>query len=229
MNTQQPPEPEAFRLAMVSAGTGDPSSTRMLADRAAESAAALAARHGNTVTASVISLREISAEISAAMASQLTGPRLRQAIEVLGQADGIVAATPVYKAGPSGLFTSFFQVLDNDLLIAKPVLLVATAGTPRHALVADDQMRSAFAYLRTMTAPTSLFAAPEDWGDPALAQRIDRAALELVLLMESGFARKIRAESWHSYRHEFGDGSVAEDPVDVDSDLMRLAAGGSVA
>jgi FMN reductase len=90
-------------------------------------------------------------------------------------------------------------------------------------------MRSAFAYLRTMTAPTSLFAAPEDWGDPALAQRIDRAALELVLLMESGFARTIREESWHSYRHEFGDGSVAEDPVDVDSDLMRLAAGGSVA
>jgi FMN reductase len=221
--------PEAFRLVVVSAGTGDPSSTRMLADRVAERAAALAARHGNTVTASVIELREISAEISAAMASQLAGPRLREAIDALGQADGIVAATPVYKAGPSGLFTSFFQVLDNDLLIAKPVLLAATAGTPRHALVADDLMRSAFAYLRTMTAPTSLFAAPEDWGDPALGQRIDRAALELVLLMESGFARKIRAESWHSYGHDFGGGSAAADRIDVDSDLMRLAAGGSAA
>jgi FMN reductase len=224
MNTQG-----AFRLVAVSAGTGDPSSTRMLADRVAERAAALAARHGNTLTASVIELREIAAEITAAMASQLIGPGLRRAIDALGRADGIVAATPVYKAGPSGLFTSFFQVLDNDLLIAKPVLLAATAGTARHALVADDQMRSAFAYLRTMTAPTSLFAAPEDWGDPALAERIDRAALELVLLIESGFARKIREESWDSYRHEFGSGSAAEDRVDVDSDLMRLAAGGSAA
>jgi FMN reductase len=220
---------QAFRLVVVSAGTGDPSSTRMLADSVAQRAAALAARHGNTVTVSVIELREISAEISAAMASQLTGPRLRQAIDALGQADGIVAATPVYKAGPSGLFTSFFQVLDNDLLIAKPVLLAATAGTARHALVADDQMRSAFAYLRTMTAPTSLFAAPEDWGDPALGQRIDRAALELVLLMESGFARKVREDSWRSYRHDFGGRSAAEEPVDVDSDLMRLAAGGGSA
>jgi FMN reductase len=224
MNTHPP---EAFRLVVVSAGTGEPSSTRMLADRVAERAAAVASRHGNTVTASVIELREISAEISAAMASQLTGPGLRQAIDALGQADGIVAATPVYKAGPSGLFTSFFQVLDNDLLIAKPVLLAATAGTPRHALVADDQMRSAFAYLRTMTAPTSLFAAPEDWGDPALGQRIDRAALELVLLMESGFARSIREESWRSYRHDSSGGGAAADLVDLDSDLMRLAAGGS--
>ena len=49
-------------------------------------------------------------------------------------------------------------------------------------------MRSLFAYLRTLPVPTSLFAAPEDWADPALSKRIDRAAFELVLLMESGFA-----------------------------------------
>jgi FMN reductase len=227
MNTSLEAEP--FRLVVISAGTGDPSSTRMLAGRVAERAAALAARHGNAVTTSVIELREISAEISAALVSQLTGPKLQQAIDTLALADGIVAATPVYKAGASGLFTSFFQVLDNDLLIAKPVVLAATAGTARHALVADDQMRSAFAYLRTMTAPTSLFVAPDDWGDPALAQRVDRAALELVLLMESGFARKVRGESWRSYQHEFGSAATDGDPVDFDSDLMRLAAGGSAA
>ena len=123
-----------------------------------------------------------------------------------------MASTPVYKAGASGLFISFFDVLDNDLLIAKPVVLAATAGTARHALVADDQMRPLFAYLRALTVPTSVFAAPEDWGDPALNQRIDRAALELVLLMESGFARKVRDESWRSYQHAFGTAGAAESP-----------------
>ena len=147
-------------------------------------------------TVSVIELREIATEISTALVSQLITPGLQQAIAALAGADGIIAATPVYKAGPSGLFTSFFHVLDNDLLIAKPVVLAATAGTARHALVADDQMRPLFAYLRALTVPTSLFAAPEDWGDAALSQRVDRAALELVLLMESGFARKVRDESW---------------------------------
>lgn len=218
---------ERFRLVVVSAGTSDPSSTRLLADRTAERVTALAARRGHEVTAGVIELREISADISTALVSQLVTPKLQQAVTALGEADGIIAAAPVYKAAPSGLFTSFFGVLDNDLLIAKPVVLAATAGTARHALVADEAMRPMFAYLRTMTAPTSLFAAPEDWSDPALNTRIDRAALELVLLMESGFAGKVRDESWQSYQHEFGSAGGTETSIDLDTDLMRLATGGS--
>jgi putative FMN-dependent luciferase-like monooxygenase len=86
-----------------------------------------------------------------------------------------------------------------------------------------------FAYLRAQTIPTSLFAAPEDWGDPTLNKRIDRAAVEFVLLMESGFAQKIRDASWESYQHEYGGAGGTETDIDLDTDLMRLAAGGSSA
>ena len=225
MNTAA--ERETFRVVVVSAGTGDPSATRLLADRTADRVRALAAEHGNAVTTSVIELREIAADITTALTSQLTTPKLQRAITALGEADGVIAAAPVYQAGPSGLFTSFFHALDNDLLIAKPVVLAATAGTARHALVVDGQMRPALAFLRALTVPTSLFAASEDWSDGALAERIDRAALELVLLMESGFARKVREESWGSYQHESGRASGAEAEIDLDTDLMRLATGGS--
>ena len=221
------PAPQPFRLVAVSAGTSDPSSTRLLADRTAERAVALAAGHQNTVTVSVIDLRELAADISTALVSQLITPKLRKAVDALGEADGIIASTPVYKAGPSGLFTSFFHVLDNDLLIGKPVALAATGASARHALVPDDQMRPLFAYLRTLTVPTSLFAAPEDWSDPALNTRIDRAARELVLLMESGFARQIKDQSWGSYQHEYGSAGGTETAIDLDTDLMRLATGGS--
>jgi FMN reductase len=221
--------PEPFKLVIVSAGTSDPSSTRLLADRIADRSCELAACHGRSVTSSVIELRELSAEISTAVVSQLITSKLQAAIALLAEADGIIASTPVYKAGPSGLFTSFFDVLDDDLIIARPVVLAATAGTARHALVVDEQMRSMFAYLRALTVPTSLFAAPEDWGDPALNKRIDRAAVELVLLMEGGFARQIRDASWENYQHEYGSAGGAEVGVDLDTDLMRLAAGGSVA
>ena len=219
---------DTFRLAVVSAGTSDPSSTRLLADRIADRTVALAARHGHEVTVTVIELRELAADITSAVVSQLVSPRLRQAIDALGAADGLVVSTPVYKAGPSGLFKSFFDVLDNDLLIAKPVVLAATAGTARHALVADDQLRPLFAYLRALAVPTSLFAAPEDWAEPALNQRVDRAVRELILLMESGFARAVRDESWSSYQHEFGTAvTVGEPAIELDTDLMRLATGGS--
>jgi FMN reductase len=220
---------ETFRVAVVTAGTSDPSSTRLLADRLAQRVEAIAARHGHAAIISVIELREIATDVTTALTSQLITPRLQQAIDALAAADGVIAATPVYKAAASALFTSFIHVLDNDLLIAKPVVLAATAGTARHALVADQEMRPLFAFLRAMTAPTSLFAAPEDWSDPALANRIDRAAVELVLLMESGFARKVRDESWDSYQHELGSAGGTEVGIDLDTDLMRLATGGSAA
>jgi FMN reductase len=256
----QPP----YRLVVVGAGTSDPSSSRMLADRVTARVQSLAQSRGHSVTVAVIELRELAAEVTAALTTQLTGPRLRAAIAALAAADGLVVSTPVYKAGASGLFTSFFQVLDNDLLIGKPAVLAATAGTARHALVIDDQMRSLFAFLRALPVPTSLFAAPEDWSDDALGSRIDRAATELLLLMESGFARAVRDEAWASYQHEFGSaaapsgdaassspgssagrsagngsagrsaGSSANGSpggsqldIDLDSDLMRLATGGS--
>ena len=219
--------PQAFRLVVVSAGTSDPSSSRLLADRIAARVETLAGQDGHAVSTTIIELRELATEIATAMTSQLTGPRLQRAIDALAAADGLVVSAPVYKAGPSGLFTSFFHVLDNDLLIGKPVVLAATAGTQRHALVADDQMRPLFAYLRTLAVPTSLFAAPEDWGDAALNKRVDRAATELVLLMDSGFARKVREESWGSYQHEFGSANGTETEIDLDTEMMRLATGGS--
>jgi FMN reductase len=219
---------KTFEVVVVNAGTSDPSSTQLLTNRISDHVNALGKKRGHIVNVRVISLRELSNEISTAIVSQLLGPKLKAAVELLHNADGIVAATPVYKAGASGLFTSFFNVLDNDLLIAKPVVLAATAGTARHALVIDDQMRALFAYMRTLVVPTSLFASTEDWSDAELNRRIDRAALELTLLMESGFATAVKVESWDQYQHEFGSAGGTELSVNFDSDIMRLAAGGSI-
>ena len=218
-------------LVVVSAGTGDPSSTRLLADRTAQRVAALVSENGEAVDSAqldirVVDLREIATEVTTALVSQHVGPGLRAAMDAVAAADGLIASTPVYAAGPSGLFTSFFQILDTDTLIGTPVVLAATAGTARHALVADDQMRGMFGYLRAMTVPTALFAAPEDWADTALTGRIDRAALELVTLMRAGVAATIRSGNAAKYQTQFG--SKNDPGIDFDSDLMRLAAGGGV-
>jgi FMN reductase len=119
------------------------------------------------------------------------------------------------------------DVLDNDLLVAKPVLLAATGGTPRHALVIDDQMRPLFAYLRALTLPTSVYAAPEDWGATELGARIERAATELAVLVKANVEEQV---SWSGYQHTFGGNATRAErtdaDLDFDSDLMRLATGG---
>jgi FMN reductase len=221
------------RLVVITAGVSDPSSSRLLADRAAQKTIDLLREVGRSASVGVIELGPLAVDIAQAIVSGFPGTRLQAAIERLAAADAVIVSTPVYKAGISGLFKSFIDVLDNDLLIAKPAILAATAGTARHAMVADEQLRPLFAFLRALSAPTSLFAAPEDWGSPALSERIERAANELVLLLRSGVGQSIADSAWTGYQHQFAGNATRSDKaasdVDFSTDLMRLAAGGGLA
>lgn len=225
--TPQPPT----NLVVVNAGVSDPSSTRLLADRIAQKTVDTLREAELEVTLSVIDLAPIAVEIAQSIVSGFPSPKVQEAIERLAAADAIIASTPVYKAGISGLFKSFADLIDNDLLIAKPVILAATGGSARHAMVVDEQMRPLFAFLRAIPTPTSLYAAPEDWGSADLGRRIARASTELVLLLRSGAPRDIAAANWDGYQHQFaGNATLAQrsiDGVDFSSELMRLAAGGS--
>jgi FMN reductase len=150
-------------LAVVSAGLGVPSSTRLLADRLTGATVDALRARGGDATVEVVELREHARDV----------------------ADALVTVTPVFTASYSGLFKSFVDVLEKEALTGKPVLLGATAGTARHSLVLEHAMRPLFAYLRAVTVPTAVFAASEDWagGDGTsaeLSRRITRAAGELA-------------------------------------------------
>jgi FMN reductase len=218
------------RVIVISAGTGEPSSTRMLGDRVAQRTLELLRETGTPAVAGVIELAPLAVDIASAAVAGFPSEALQTAIERVASADAIIAATPVYKAGISGLFKSFIDVLDDDLLIAKPVLLAATAGSTRHALVVDEQMRPLFAYLRTLTLPTSVFAGPDDWGATELGDRIQRSATELALLVHAQIERQITDRQWSGYQHQFAGNATRADrttaDIDFDSPLMRLAAGG---
>jgi len=170
-------------IAVVSAGLANPSSTRLLADRlAAATVAALRAR-GEDATVEVVELRGLARDLADNLTTGFAGAELSAAIGTVVGADAVIAVTPVFSASYSGLFKTFFDVLDPDALIGTPVLLGATAGTARHSLVVEFALRPLFAYLRAVPVPTGVFAASEDWaggGDQALAGRIDRAAGELA-------------------------------------------------
>ena len=53
-------------------------------------------------------------------------PSLAEAVEAATSADGPIAVTPVFSASYSGLFKSFFDVIDNAPLTGKAVLAAAT-------------------------------------------------------------------------------------------------------
>jgi FMN reductase len=186
----------AVTLVVVSAGVSDPSSTRLLADRIAQRSVDTLRESGMSATVAVIELGPLAVDIARSLVSGFPTDTVQDAIERLAAADAIIASTPVYKAGISGLFKSFADLIDNDLLVAKPVILAATGGTARHAMVVDEQLRPLFAFLRAIPTPTSLYAAPEDWASPDLGARIARAATELTLLLRSGVSRDIAEDNW---------------------------------
>ena len=220
-----------LRLVVVSAGVSDPSSSRLLADRIAGKSLELVGVSGAQASASVVELAPLAVEIARATVSRFPSDQLQAAIERVAAADALIVSTPIYKAGISGLFKSFVDLLDNDLLVAKPVLLAATAGTSRHALVIDEQLRPLFGYMRALVLPTSVFAGPEDWAASELGERVDHAATELAVLVAAGVERHIADRAWSAYQHQFaGNASRAArtaNDIDFDTPLMRLSAGGT--
>lgn len=176
------------RIIALSAGLSQPSSSRLLADRLAQSATARISARGEAAAVEVIDLRTLAGDLAGMMTGGgLAPPRLAEVMERLSAADGLIAVTPVFAASYSGLFKMFFDSLDPDALNGMPVIIAATAGTPRHSLVLDHALRPLFTYLRAVVVPTGIFAATEDFGQGAaghdLTTRIDRAASEFAALV----------------------------------------------
>ncbi|MFF4686961.1 FMN reductase [Streptomyces sp. NPDC001307] len=178
-----------MKLVAVSAGLSTPSSTRLLADRLTESARADLAAEGHDVRTEVIELRELAVAVANHLVTGFPPPQLASAIDAVTGADGLIAVTPVFTASYSGLFKSFFDLIDPDALTGTPVLIAATGGTARHSLVLEHALRPLFAYLRAGVVPTAVYAASEDWGSggddytEGLPARIQRAAGELAVAM----------------------------------------------
>ncbi|MDI2129797.1 FMN reductase [Yinghuangia seranimata] len=169
-----------MNIVVVTAGLSVPSSTRLLADR-------LAAAVGDRVDGAdlrVIELRDHAKDIANHLVTGFPPPSLREALDAVVSSDALIAVTPIFNASYSGLFKSFFDLIEPDALTGKPVIIGATGGTPRHSLALEHAVRPLFTYLHAVVVPTSVYAASEDWGNTdGLDTRVARAAGELAGLL----------------------------------------------
>lgn len=177
------------RIAVISAGITQPSSTRLLADRLAEATMrglGAAGGPGTDVEVEVVDVRDVAHDLTNNVLTGFASPELQQRLDAIIGADAVIVATPIYSASYSGLFKMIVDVLPKDSLRGKPVLLGATGGTARHSLAIDHALRPLFAYLGALVAPTAVFAASEDWGSVEagrLGERIDRAGAAFARLV----------------------------------------------
>lgn len=185
--------PGTRSLVVVSAGMSQPSSTRLLADRLAEATVAALTSRSVPVDVRVVELREHAHDLTNLLLTRVATPELQEVLDAVARTDGLIAVTPVYSGSYTGLFKTFFDVLDEGALAGVPAAIAATAGTARHSLALDHAVRPLLSYLRAVVVPTGVFGATDDFGavagrasadgTPPLATRVDRAAEELAELM----------------------------------------------
>ncbi len=173
------------RIVAVSGSPTRPSRTSVLV---AEVAAAFAAAVDGEVT--TIELGPLLPELSAGPGRSDLGPNAQTALDLVEDADLLVVGSPAYRATYTGLFKLFFDHVGQYALVDKPVVLTATGGSDRHALLVEHQMRPLFGFFQSLTLPIGIYAQPGDFEDyelasRALRRRIDSGVLRTLPLLAS--------------------------------------------
>ncbi|CAN5322829.1 FMN reductase [soil metagenome] len=173
------------RVTVVVGNVAERSRTKVLAQSIVD---ALAARIA--VRVQLLEIHQLAPHIaSACMPDQLPAEGAA-AIQAIESADLVVAVTPVYKGSYSGLFKHLFDLVGQDALVGRPVLLAANGGSDRHALVVDHQLRPLFSFFRALSVPSAVYAAESDFDgyvlrSEGLKRRIAEAAGEAAALLHS--------------------------------------------
>ncbi|MEX3600189.1 CE1759 family FMN reductase [Kocuria carniphila] len=177
---------DRLTLAVVTAGLSEDSTTTRLGEAIAKAASDAVDNAGQHVDIKVIQLRDLAHGLTDMMITHVASPAVQAAIDTVLNADGLVAASPTYKASYSGLFKQFFDVIDESALENLPTVVAATGGSPRHSLVLDTAMRPLLSYLKALVLPLGIYAASEDWGHADLQRRIDRVGASLGTMLLAG-------------------------------------------
>jgi FMN reductase len=179
---------DALRVvAVVGTMTRARSKTRALVDLIVER---LAAR--TEVTVEIIELHSLNPGLGSALERDQLDLASQAAITAVETADLVIAATPVFRGSYTGLFKHFFDFIDQYAPAAKPVMLVATGGSERHALVIDFSLRPLFGYFQAWSAPMGIYLSAGDFDGTTILnlevyQRIE-VAIDDVIPVALGLA-----------------------------------------
>ncbi|UEX16428.1 FMN reductase [Stenotrophomonas sp. SI-NJAU-1] len=172
-----------LRIVAVSGGLQRPSRAATLAEHLLDLIG-----EGVPCDQHLIELGELAPQLAGALRrSQLPETAERQ-LAAVERADVLVVVTPVYRGSYTGLFKHFFDFIDQDALVDTPILLAATGGSERHALVIDHQLRPLFSFFQARTLPLGVYATDKDFADgcvhnEALMQRARLAVQRAMPLL----------------------------------------------
>lgn len=187
-------------IAVVIGNPSTTSRTKVLALALADALTAALPTHVRP-SQQVLEIARLAPHITTGGWGQDLPPEAAAAVRSIETADLVIAATPVYKGSYTGLFKHLFDLVGPDALVGRPVLLAATGGSDRHALVVDHQLRPLFGFFRALTVPSAVYASDADFDghvlkSGALQVRIQEAATQGAALLAARLATA--APAWRA-------------------------------
>ncbi|MCW2065549.1 UNVERIFIED_ORG: FMN reductase [Stenotrophomonas maltophilia] len=172
-----------LRIVAVSGGLQRPSRAATLAEHLLDLIG-----EGVPCDQHLIELGELAPQLAGALWRSQLPETVERQLAAVEQADVLVVATPVYRGSYTGLFKHFFDFIDQDALVDTPILLAATGGSERHALMIDHQLRPLFSFFQARTLPLGVYATDRDFADgrvhdEALIQRARLAVQRAMPLL----------------------------------------------
>lgn len=165
-----------LKVVAVSGGLHKPSKTEVLLEAIiSELSVAL------PVEVHFVRLSEIAAQLGGVVSRTDLPTHIYAHIQAIESADLLVVGSPVYRASFTGLFKHFFDFVDQDALIDVPVLLAATGGSDRHALVIEHQLRPLFSFFQALTLPIGVYGTDSDFTAYRISNEALQARIELAI------------------------------------------------
>jgi len=132
------------------------------------------------IQATLIELGDIARPLGGALSRQELPAEVEAQLRAIEQADLLIVAAPVYRGSYPGLLKHLFDLVDLNALINTPVLLAATGGSERHALVLDHQLRPLFSFFQALTLPIGVYATEADFTDYQITSELLKARIQLA-------------------------------------------------
>lgn len=165
----------AYRVVAVSGSLHEPSKTTALIRAIGAAVAELA-----EIEFELIELTDVGPALAGALRRDQLPLHVEEKIVAIEQADLLIVGSPVYRASFTGLFKHLFDFVGQYALVGKPVLLAATGGGERHALIIEHQLRPLFAFFQALTLPLGVYASDTDFDGYAIESEVLRSRIALA-------------------------------------------------
>ena len=79
------------------------------------------------------------------------------------EADAIIIGTPVFQASIPATLKNIFDLLPQNAFRDKVVSIVVTAGSAKHYLIVEQQLKPILAYMKAQIVQTYVFIEEKDF------------------------------------------------------------------